>query len=140
MKEFSWGLIPVKVGVTADPVAGAQIANIVVPANKRWVVQSLEATCVADATVVNRQPHLIIRTDGTNTTYETNVGASVAASQTKRQSFIVDSLIVTVGTLSGMHIPWLELPAAAVIIFYYDNLQAGDNVIAATYFYKEVPA
>jgi len=139
-RAFNWDSIPVKTGSTADPAAGAQLAAITVAAGKRMILYSMEATIVADATVATRIFFAYIRINGADTTYASLGGLNITASQTKLQSFMANSLVITAGTQYGMHIPLMELPAGATILMYAVALQAGDNIGAMTYTYKEAPA
>ena len=138
--HFDWDAIAIKAGTTADPAAGAQLATITVPANRRWQFWGIELVLVADAGGADRSfvGQLLIA-GGSYTTYQTNAGVAIAATQTKLQSFIAGSLLTTAGTQYGMHIPLIELPAGAKITIYCSNLAAGDNISAATYWYKEAP-
>jgi hypothetical protein len=138
--EFNWDAIPVKVGVTADPVAGSAPPSVTVPSGKRWRLQSCQASITTDATVANRSMWVWIALDGTNYVYVSNSGLVITASQTKLQSFIRNSLITASGTQYGLHIPDVELPAGAKFGIALNNLQAGDDVTAMTYYYKEAPA
>jgi hypothetical protein len=136
--KFNWDAIPVKTGVTADPAAGAQIASVTVPAGKRYLLISMQATCVADATVQTRTPNTSIYMDGTVIAFTSANGLGVTASQTKVQSFMANGINVST-TQYGLYIPLLELPAGAKFEISYYLLQAGDNLTAMTYFYKEAP-
>jgi len=138
--KFNWDAIPVKTGATADPAPGAQLAAITVPAGRRWLFCEISVTLTCDATVANRWVNLGIKTNGTHYGFYSPAGLTVTASQSKQQSFVAGSFIVTAGTQYGMHFPLTELPAGAVIELTVNALQAGDDMGAARYFYKEVPA
>ena len=137
-KEFvNWDQITIKSGATADPAAGAQLASITVPAGKRWKFVSLEATLVTDATVATRYFLVTYYMDGTNITYQTLAGVNITASLTRVQSYVTGSFVTTAGTEYGQHLPDIELPAGATITMVAIALVAGDNISAATYYYKE---
>jgi hypothetical protein len=136
----SWDAIPVSIGVTADPAAGAQITAVAVPAGKRWLLLGFQNEIVASADVANRNANVYISMDGANNFYISNALLTVTASQTKLISACTNSLITAATTQYGMHIPAIELPAGATFRFYWNTLQAADNLGVMTYFYKEVPA
>jgi len=140
LEAFSWDSIKVSMGVTADPAAGAQIADIVVPAGMRRLYYQFQATIVCDATVANRIPVLRTLVNGTAIDFVSSDGATVVGSGTGFQSFIGNSLFNVAGRQYGQYIPLMEVPAGAIHRFFYVGLVAGDNIGVCTYFYKEAPA
>ncbi len=64
----------------ADPAAGAEISQTVVP-GARWRLGSVAATLVTDATVAAREPHLVID-DGANVLFRVPPPTTLAASST----------------------------------------------------------
>jgi len=135
-----WDSLPMKVGLTADPAAGAQIADIVVPAGKRWRVFEIQATLVASAAVANRYYTLQMYLDGVNASFVGLNGLVITASQTRVQSWMANSGLQTAGTEYGLSYPDIEIPAGGLIRLVISALDGGDNSSAATYYYKEAPA
>ena len=80
--SFNWDQIPVETGATADPAAGAQLANIVVPAGKRWLFIGGYGSIVTDGTGANRYLYMTVKHDGTNTTVRFAHATAMTASLT----------------------------------------------------------
>ena len=139
----SWDGIPLVVGVTANPAAGASPATVTVPSGKRWLYLGGVVSLVADATVASRYVYNVVYPNGT-TQYLKGRSAAVTASQTRVCHFVPgvtnssvignDEMVAIGGFLPT------ELPAGATITVESVNLQVGDDYGAFTYFYKEAPA
>ena len=142
MKEFSWGLIPVKVGVTANPVAGAEYTPITVPAGKKWLFLGFAGQLVTQAGGGNRYPRLRIAPDGTNVV-GVFVGAAVVGGVTQPVYWVQGAITAAVaGFTEIINIPsdGIELPAGGVISSNTVSLTAADDWGVGYYFYKEAPA
>jgi hypothetical protein len=139
-QAFNWDSIPVRVGVTADPAAGADAAAVVVPAGKRWLFYGGVVQLVAAAVAITRTYYMWV-TDATSgfLIYISAGGLGITTGQTKQQSWTANSLLTAAGTQYGMHIPLLEMPAGTSITIPLTNIQGADNMTAFTYWYKEAP-
>lgn len=129
---------------TANPAAGAQLASITVPSNKAWRLLGLSYQVTTDANVANRVPALTFRPDGTNTTLGSAPNVPVTASITSlRVVFSVGGAnggtVATNGLLSA-GIPDIVMPEGGIYVAYFYNIQAADDLTAATYTYQEFDA
>lgn len=140
----TWEALPMSVGSTADPAAGAQLANITVPAGKRWLVLGLSYQITTDANVADRQPTLVFRADGTNTTSAVGTPVITASLTAVRVSFGLGGAYGGTAASNGIVFagmgPGVELPASGNMQAYIYNIQATDNATIAYYVYKEAPA
>jgi hypothetical protein len=144
-RAFNWDSIPVKTGATADPAAGANPADVTVPAGKRYLLLAARNQIVCDATVITRYPTLLVLPDGTNE-IRRYVGTGSTASQTSNNLFEHgdhgSSGSTGVGDcyVKGFSVPGIEIAAGGIFKLNYTNLQAADNAGVMRYEYKEAPA
>lgn len=140
--DVDWDKITVTTAATADPAAGADLADITVPANKVWKYIGGYCSLVNDANVANRYMTVSFRPDGTNPTgVLMNTGAMVASGT----YYITEAALAANLSVGGREIIALGgngiiLPAGAKIVHAVLNLQAGDDISAFRYRYKEAPA
>ena len=142
--QFDWDSIPLVTKLSADPAAGAQIANLVVPAGKRWLWYGGRFALVTDGTVINRTAQWYCQPDGT-TTLMYVPHSTQAATSTHTYGFTpnrstTEYLIGTEHYLGwGYGAPAVDLSAGAIILVSVGSLQGGDNLSAMTYYIKEAP-
>lgn len=123
------GLLRIITGT--DPAAGVEITETV-PADKRWLLESFNASFTTDATVASRAPVLIID-DGTvlGATQRVPVAATIAASGSAN---IVGAQYGFSGTVLGYAVIPLSqplyIPGGGRIRTGTGSLQAGDNYTA----------
>jgi len=141
---IDWSAIPVKVGVTADPAAGSPAADITVPMGKRWLLLGIRTRIACDATVANRYCNIFVMPDGTTTFIRVSPGVAVAASQTAtvwcarmQSAQYNESSGGWTYVANGIE---SDVPAGGIVRVQWTNLQAGDNIEAVSYIYKEAPA
>ena len=142
-RAWSWGELPVSAGVTADPAAGAQIADITVPTGKRWLFLGAYCTIVCDANAANRVPHCDVLTDGTNVDRVHYGTGTTTASNTGKWMFTMgNSVTISSGyhMVIGLPVGGIEVPAGAIIRIVADSIQVGDNLSVLRYAYKEASA
>jgi len=141
--EFSWDALPVKVGVTADPAAGANPAAVTVTATKKWLLTSVYiASMVTDANVASRVASLVI-TDGTNTQAQFMYNSNQAASLTRQYNWAMGiGAAYLANTVINITLPGggLELPAGWTFQVTFINIQAADDCGVVRYSYKEASA
>ena len=136
-----WDWITIKTAATADPAAGADPAEITVPAGRKWLFLGLSGTLVSDVTAVTRVPQCNIKIDGTNIIIKIVNVTGQTQGYTVVHNF-TSGLATMGGTLGNgalfSPLPYpLELPPGAKIGISTLNLQAGDNWGVIRYFYKE---
>lgn len=137
---IDWDLIEPQTATSADPAAGAQMAVVTVPSGVRWRIESVKATLVCDANVADRTICVEI-TDGTTVKEIITFPAYGAANGTYVVTFarMGNDNGVIKGYVSS-RLPDLDLPAGWTIRMWVSGLQAGDNLTATEYTYKEGPA
>jgi hypothetical protein len=118
--------------VTSNPIAGAEAIQAV-PAGLRWRCDGWYATLVADATVINRVPHVTVF-DGTLTRIRSMSFGFAVASQTVLFEFAVEN--ASLNSAAGVYASPMsgDLVGIAGESFrsLTTNLQAGDDWGAAT--------
>jgi len=144
-RAFNWDSIPFVTTISADPaieVVPDGNTYITIAAGKRFKPEIAYISLVASADAANRTLALRID-DGTTVLYQSPWGITITAGQTRTQSWCKSSLVVTVGTQYGMHIPDIEMQAGwrlSVVSASFDAVAPGDNASALTVYGKEAPA
>lgn len=141
---FSWDSRPVLTGVTADPAAGAQIPDIVVPAGKRWRIQSVFFQVVNAAAAANRFSTVYMLSDAANIYAFPAAPAAAIISETVYYSYGKGCTMynTTTGTVTTntSGVDGFVLEAGGIMRLFYININAGDNLTVARYTYKEASA
>lgn len=144
MEEFSWDGIRAREGLTEDPAAGAQLAVITVPANKKWLFMNAHSTIICSAAVATRACYIIMRaTNGGLRTFTMYGNNSITATLVRGTSFCPGtgvSAVIDIYETVGIGQNGLEVPANGTIQVGYNLLQAADNIAVMSYLYKEAPA
>ena len=141
--DVVWDKLPVLTAVTADPAAGSDPAAVTVAAGKRIILLGCYVSMTADANAANRYIQLVVARDGTNIDTAFQTVPAHTANLTRAHSFSPGSSpntalrLVNVGSLPE---GGLEIPAGGTFQITVDGIQAGDDLTAVYYAYKEAPA
>ena len=138
---FDWDRLPLLVGTTNDPVAGAVSADVTVPAGRRWKVYGMTVTIVCAAVAATRIPYYTVAHNGTTIDMIWGGITGATTGQTRSYRWINGLSVENTGmaVLAGILEPFLafEISAGAVISPECQAIDAGDNLSATIYLYKE---
>lgn len=138
--DFNWDALPVLEDSTANPAAGSDLADITVPTGKRWLYLGGYCSLVNDANVANRYMTVTVKVGGTNThaTFINNTAMTANGTYYITEATIGNN--VSTGGREVIGIGPCELPAGSKISHALLNKQAGDDLTAFNFRYKEAPA
>ena len=139
-----WNMCHPVTALTANPAAGAQIADVVVPAGERWLFLGCEFSCVNAAAAATRTPQLLILPDGTNEALRYQDATGAIISETFKCSFSPGAQSSTAGAtpnksnVVGIGIG-IVLDVGAIIRVNLLNIQGADDMTALAYYYLRLP-
>ena len=110
-----------------DPAAGAEISETV-PANTIWLIGSVRFTLVTDATVAERQAHLVINDGATTLLNLPTTGTQIQSLTRNYNAHELGGLIVPTGSEIDIGLPsGLILPAGFGLTTETTLIESGDD-------------
>ena len=139
---FNWDSVPLKLGVTANPAAGANPASATVPAGKVWRVLAYSASLVTSADVADRYIYLSCTDGAGHVTYRVGEAVPQTASLTVQHTFhpgAGNSGAMAAATYQTGIGTGLILMTGHTVGVVAAGIQAADDWSAAYYIYQEIP-
>jgi len=135
----AWEVVPLT-GITLDPAAGVQVADIRPPKGEIWQMESLKFRAVNAAAAANR--YAVVRLLGNNTLITAELGPPAASIISETHTYTISSTYTqrneTTGVVSVNNgaISGVVLDSRCILRVVYVNINAGDNLEYAAYRYR----